>query len=287
MCAVAAMIAAIMCPAVTAVPFPSIGATAAAVDVSVSPSLIQAELGSFLWIAQTEVGAVTVRNSGYATVTVTMQFNDAVHDMWGAVTAAQSNRAAAVLTAEPRFLVLMPGASGIIRIRADSSVALEKKLGAAAVLSVTACPAVAGAASAATAATAAAAAGAAAGARVDVTVLVRPAGARRGQGASPWLTVEGLGLSLGSGEAWMDVHNAGPFYAWTSGGIEVRRGSSRVQAPVPESLVLPGCTRRLALTGLGGVSLSEGRHEVVVRLPGEEATTSVLNVTKQASPDRP
>lgn len=290
-CAGAVVLAAVAlaaCPPAAAMPFPTT-ATSAAVDVSVSPSLIQAELGSFLWIAQTEVGSVKIRNSGSSAVSLEMQFSDAMHDMWGSVRAAGSSRAASILTVEPRYLVVMPGASGVVRIRADSSVALKKTLGAAAVLSITARPVVSAATSIGAASTATAAgttsAGAATGARVDVTVLVKPSGARRAQGSPRWLWADGL--TVGADGAWIDVHNDGPFYTWASGKIEVRRGGSRVSVPVPDSLILPGCMRRLSLTGLAEMGLSEGGHEVVIKLNGEEATTSVLNVVTQASPSRP
>ncbi len=276
LCVAAMAVATSLCPVAAALPLPG----TAAVDVSVSPTLLQAELGSFLWIAETDVGSVTVRNLGRSTVAVTTQLSDAVHDIWGAVAATGSQGVAAVLTAEPGAMVLAPGAAGTVHIRADSSVAREKKSGAAAVLRITAQPPAGGADAAAKRA----AASAATAARIDVTVLVKPAGAKRGHGASAWLQVEGI--SAGSDGVWMDVHNAGPFYAWTSGTVEVKQGASRASVRVPQSLIFPGCTRRLELIGLAEMNLAQGRHEVVVKLAGEEATTSVLNLTTSASPVR-
>ena len=206
--------------------------------------------------------------------------SDAVHDIWGAVAATGSQGVAAVLTAEPGAMVLAPGAAGTVHIRADSSVAREKKSGAAAVLRITAQPPAGGADAAAKRA----AASAATAARIDVTVLVKPAGVKRGHGASAWLQVEGI--SAGSDGVWMDVHNAGPFYAWTSGTVEVKQDASRASVRVPQSLIYPGCTSRLELIGLAEMNLAQGRHEVVVKLAGEEATTSVLNLTTSASPVR-
>ncbi|MGB4337386.1 MAG: hypothetical protein WBK10_02320 [Bacillota bacterium] len=252
------------------------------VEITVAPSLIQAELGSFLWIAQTEVGTITVRNTGRLPVTVVGEFRDAVQDLWGTVAAGHTDMCSSLLRVEPASLMVAPGASGSMRIRAHPSVALEKKSGVAAVLSVTARPASRGLSAGVGLGPGL---GTAVGTRVCVPVLVKPAGMRRTGSGQTWLAAKAIGY--GPEGVWLDVRNVGPVYAWVSGKVEVRWAEERASIPVPLSLVLPGCTRRLVLEGWADLSLPEGEHEVVVRLQGEQPTTFALNFATEASPGRP
>ena len=251
------------------------------VEITVAPSLIQAELGSFLWIAQTEVGTITVRNTGRLPVTVVGEFRDAVQDLWGTVAAGHTDMCSSLLRVEPASLMVAPGASGSMRIRAHPSVALEKKSGVAAVLSVTARPASRGLSAGVGLGPGL---GTAVGTRVCVPVLVKPAGMRRTGSGQTWLAAKAIGY--GPEGVWLDVRNVGPVR------VGVRKGRSAVGRgagvyPHPLSLVLPGCTRRLVLEGWADLSLPEGEHEVVVRLQGEQPTTFALNFATEASPGRP
>lgn len=242
------------------------------VKVAVSPSLIHSELGSFLWVAQTDIGSVTVRNMGAIPVRIVTQFHDAVHDQNGGVLPGSTCRAAALITANPAACSIPVGSEVRIRLRADKAIALGKIKGVTAVMGISVTTSADGEGHTK---------GIAMSPAVTVPVLVRSAGVREN-------ALRALGVERNSDGLWVTLYNAGEAYAWSGGKVELGEGTCLRSLPIDSNLLFPGCRRRVAVKAERGADeLPDDAFPVTVRLPGAEPVSHTVYPTKGAVPARP
>lgn len=244
------------------------------IGVRVSPAMVRANLGRFLWFVDTRVGQVAVFNSGNVQASVDITVRGIEQDEEGHLTFTPGpEEVIEALNVSQSSFLLAPGASRTINIAVDPGYAKRRdRVGLCAAMEVRCSPSIISGARASFLASP----------EVNVPVLVRLP-AHRGHDLSLEDVCTGAGYEDGVNVVRIKVRNEGGAYVVASGVMSFetvgtdRNRSSASDHKIAPGLILPGSARWLeAKIPQGSLTAGDYATEVKIFVDGKPCLRSSL-----------
>lgn len=228
--------------------------------LTVTPAIIQKELGRFLWLPDTRVGQINVANRGTTPIVVDFRIAGIAHNVDGSIDVlpCPPEVAAGLILSPAGPMTVMPDRAAVVRLELDRAyIDMPGRSGLCAALIISSAPMPARLASQ----------GLEVGSTIVLPVMVKLSWRDRARLAVVEACVESSGAENSRPALALKVANEGGAYARVDGRVSITAadGTRAAEAEFGPAVALPGCMRAFRME-LEGPELPPGRYLVDARI---------------------